>query len=85
MREIAVGDPLSQLKNPNQYDPCFVDFLKSCLVRDSKSRLNAENILKTNKKFFSLAKDKKYIKENLLVGVPSVQERVIIFLIILNF
>lgn len=76
MREIAIGDPLSQLKKPNQYDPSFIDFLKSCLVRDSKSRLSAEDILKTNKKFFSLVKDKKYIKDNLLSGVPTVQERV---------
>lgn len=82
MREIAFGDPLSQLKNPNKYDPSFIDFVKSCLIKDPKSRPNAEEILRMNKKFFALAKDKSYIKENLLKGVPTVEERV---KIIFNF
>jgi len=79
MREIAFEDPMTQMKHPKEYDPLLVDFIKSCLVKDPKLRPNAENVLKINKKFFSLAKDRKYIKENLLKNVPSVQERVNIF------
>ena len=80
MREIAFADPMSQVKHQNDYDPSLIEFIKSCLIKDPKCRPNAENVLKMNKKFFALAKDKKYIKENLLKGVPNVEERVIIYL-----
>jgi serine/threonine protein kinase len=76
MREVVFADPMTQLKNQQQYNPAFIEFLKSCLVKDPKTRPNAEDVLKLNKKFFALAKDKKYIKENLLKGVPTVEERV---------
>ena len=76
MREVVFADPMTQLKNPQQYNQAFIEFLKSCLVKDPKARSNAESVLKENKKFFALAKDEKYIKENLLKGVPTVEERV---------
>ena len=80
MREIAFSDPITQLKHPNDYDPSFLEFVRSCLIKDPKARPNAENVLKMNKKFFALAKDKKYVKDTLLKGVPTVEERVIFFL-----
>jgi hypothetical protein len=76
MREIAFEDPMKQLKNQKDYDPSFIEYVRSCLIKDPKERPNAENVLKMNKKFFALAKDNKYIKEHLLKGVPTVQERV---------
>jgi hypothetical protein len=76
MREIALGDTLTQLKNPNSYHPSFVEFVKSCLIKDPKLRPNAEEVLKINKKFFSLAKDKEHIRHTLLKDVPDLQKRV---------
>jgi hypothetical protein len=76
MRQIVLGDPLSCLKHPEEFDPSFLDFVKSCLVKDPKDRPNAEQVLLKNQKFFSFARDRKYIKDNLLKGVPDVKERV---------
>ncbi len=44
--------------------------------KDPKSRPTAEMVLNKNKEFFNKAKDKTYLIENLLKGVPTVQERV---------
>jgi hypothetical protein len=76
MREIAFGDAMNQLKNQNSYDSSFIEFVKSCLIKDPKLRPNAEEILNKNKNFFAHAKDKIYIKSTLLQGIPTVQERV---------
>ncbi len=76
MREIVFGDPVSCVKHPEEFDPSFIAFVKSCLVKDPKMRPNAEEVLQRNEKFFSLARDKNYIRENLLKNVPTVQERV---------
>jgi serine/threonine protein kinase len=76
MREIAFGDPLSQLKHPEKFDKSFIEFLKSCFIKDPKLRPNAQQVYETNSSFLSKAKDKNYIKENLLKGIPNVQERI---------
>ena len=72
-----MGEPQT-LKNTEKWDPCFVSFIKDCLVKDPSKRPDCETLLKTHEKFFSKAKDAKYIKEKLLKGVPNVIDRVII-------
>lgn len=64
------------LKDPNLWESSFIEFLQSCLIKDPKTRPDAETVLKINKKFFALAKNKDYIKEKLLKDMPTVQERV---------
>ena len=75
MRKIKFEDPQT-LKNPGNWDPSFSEFIKSCLIKDPKLRPTAEEILKNNQKFFSFAKDKEFLKENLLKGVPTLEKRV---------
>lgn len=75
MRKIKFEDPPS-LKNPENYHPCFNDFIKSCLIKDPKLRPNINEILNHNKEFFSFAKDKDFLKENLLKGFPTLEKRV---------
>ena len=43
--------------------------------KDPKNRPTAELAVKYNEEFFNKAKDKKYLAETLLKGVPSVQDR----------
>lgn len=75
MRKITFEEPCS-LKNPENFDPSFSDFINSCLKKDPRHRPSAEDILNQNKKFFSFAKDKDYLKENLLKGIPTLEKRV---------
>lgn len=75
MRLIKFEDPPT-LKYPAQWDPSFVEFIKKCLVKDAKYRPTAVEILEENKIFFSFAKDKNYLRENLLKGIPAVENRV---------
>ncbi len=77
MRKIKFED-CPTLKNPEEWDLSFVDFIKSCLVKDPQQRPTADQVLKMNKKFFAKAKNKSYLVETLLKGIPTVQERVII-------
>ena len=63
----------------------FKDFVKSCLVKDPKKRPCATEILTMNKKFFEKAKDNNYILKNLLVGIPTLQERVSNYYLIISF
>ena len=84
MREIAFGEAINQLKNQNNYDPSFIEFVKSCLIKDPKIRPRAEDILNKNKSFFAFAKDKTFIKNTLLQGIPTVEERVILLNFLLN-
>jgi serine/threonine-protein kinase OSR1/STK39 len=79
MRRIKFEEP-PMLKEPNNWDPGFVDFIKSCLVKDPQMRPTAEEVLKLNKKFFDKkTKNKSYLVETLLKNVPSVQDRVILY------
>jgi len=79
MRKIKFEDPPT-LKNPNQWDPSFSEFIRSCLIKDPKLRPTAEEVLNNNQKFFSFAKDKNYIKDYLIQGVPTLEKRVIYLL-----
>lgn len=79
MRKIKFEDPPT-LKNPNAWDPAFVEFIKYCLVKDPKTRPDAETVLKNNKKFLSKAKNKGFLKDTLLKKVPTVQERVLFYI-----
>jgi serine/threonine protein kinase len=63
------------LKNPSAWSPEFVKFVNYCLNKDPFSRPNAELALKYNEEFFRKTKDKKYLAETLLKGVPTVQDR----------
>jgi len=74
MRHIS-NDEAPKLKNNSDWDLSFVEFVSSCLVKEPKDRPDATTILKQNKKFFSFAKDQNYIKEKLLKGIPTVDER----------
>jgi serine/threonine-protein kinase OSR1/STK39 len=76
MRKIKFEEPPT-LKNPENFDPSFHEFIKSCLIKDPKLRPTAEEILKNNKNFFSFAKDKDYLREHLLKGIPTLEKRVI--------
>jgi len=78
MRKIKFEEPPT-LKNPTQWDPTFVEFIKCCLIKDPKLRPTAEEVLNNNSKFFSFARDKEYIKEHLIKGVPTLEKRVNIF------
>lgn len=80
MRKIKF-DEAPTLKDPSAWDSSFIDFIKYCLVKDPKARPDADMVLKNNKKFLSKAKNKSYIAETLLKGVPTVQERVDFILI----
>jgi len=75
MRKIKFEEPPT-LKNPENFDSSFHEFIKSCLIKDPKLRPTADEILKNNKKFFSFAKDKEYLKEKLLKGTPTLEKRV---------
>jgi hypothetical protein len=75
MRKIQLGEPQT-LKDPQKWDPCFVDFVKSCLIKDPSQRPDVETLFKNNKKFFAKAKKNDYLKSKLLKGVPNVLERV---------
>ncbi len=75
MRKIKFDDPPT-LKYPNQWDASFAEFIKSCLIKDPKLRPTAEEVLNNNQKFFSFAKDKEYLKEHLIKGVPTLEKRV---------
>ncbi len=63
------------MKNQDSWSPEFVKFVNYCLNKDPKNRPDAELTLKYNEEFFKKAKDKKYLAETLLKGVPSVQNR----------
>ncbi len=78
MREIKFDNAPPSLKSANKWDTLFIDFVNSCLIKDPKMRPDAEAVLKLNKKFFALSKDKSYLRDTLLKNIPSVQERVII-------
>lgn len=75
MRKIKFEDPPT-LKNPNLWDVSFSEFIKYCLIKDPKMRPSADEILHNNAKFFSFAKDKEYLREHLLKGVPTLEKRV---------
>jgi hypothetical protein len=77
MREIKFDTVAPSLKSPSKWNSSFVDFVNSCLIKDPKLRPDAEAVLKINKKFFALVKDQKYLRDNLLKEIPSVQDRVI--------
>jgi serine/threonine protein kinase len=79
MREIKFDTVAPSLKSPSKWDSSFIEFVNSCLIKDPKVRPDAEAVLKINKKFFALCKDKKYLRDNLLKDVPSVQDRVKLF------
>jgi len=75
MRKIKFEDPPTP-KNPTQWDPSFAEFIKTCLIKDPKTRPTAEEVLNINQKFFSFAKDKEFLKEHLIRGVPTLEKRV---------
>lgn len=83
MRKIKFEDSPT-LKNPENWHPSFSEFIKSCLTKDPKLRPSAEEILRNNKEFFKFAKDKEYLKENLLKGVPTLEKRVFLFFLLLK-
>ena len=78
MRKIQLGEPQT-LKDPKKWEPSFVEFIKSCLVKDPSHRPDVETLIKNNKKFFSKVKKNDYIKAKLLKGVPSVLDRVYVY------
>jgi serine/threonine-protein kinase OSR1/STK39 len=80
MRKILFEEPCN-LKNSENYDPSFIGFIKSCLVKDPLFRPSIDEILIKNEKFFSFAKNKEYLKENLLKGIPTLEKRVYLFLL----
>lgn len=75
LRKVQFEDPPS-LKDAYKWNPLFVEFIKSCLVKNPKHRPTAKQLLEKHEKFFSLAQDETYLKENLLKGIPTVRERV---------
>ena len=75
MKKISFEDP-PKLKNSNDLDSSFVEFVGNCLIKDPKFRPDAAELLIKNKKFFSFVKSKSYIRDALLKGMPSVDERV---------
>ena len=75
IKKVQYDDPPS-LKDPSKWDPLFIDFIKSCLVKDPLQRPTAKELLIKNKAWFDLkAKDYDYLKKNLLQGVSSVIDR----------
>jgi serine/threonine protein kinase len=76
MDKVKLPDEGFKLKNPKEWSKEFVDFVNYCLNKDPDHRPTAEMALKANKKFLSKAKDSKYLAENLLKGIPTLQERV---------
>jgi serine/threonine protein kinase len=47
----------------DKWDRSFKDFVNHCLQKDPSKRPTITEIFKTHKKFFSKAKDAKYLKE----------------------
>lgn len=64
------------LTNSEDWDSSFGEFIKYCLVKDPKLRPSAYEILENNKFFFSLSKDKIYLRENFLKGIKSIDKKV---------
>jgi hypothetical protein len=75
LEKIKYGEGF-HLKNPNDWDPSFVEFINFCLNKDPRNRPSADLVLKQNKAFFSKAKDKTYLAGGLLKGIPTLHERV---------
>ena len=75
LRKIQFEDPPT-LKDPSKWDPLFVSFIKSCLVKNPKNRPTAKELLEKHAKFFEKVKDANYLEGTLLKGVPSLKKRV---------
>ncbi len=75
IRKVQLEEP-PKLKDPTKWDTLFINFIKSCLVKNPQKRPTASELLEANKEFLSKAKDNQYLRDTLLKGVPSVKERV---------
>jgi serine/threonine-protein kinase OSR1/STK39 len=70
-----MAGPIPTLNDKYKWSEEFINFVKSCLVKDPEKRPTAVEILEKNKKFFDKAKDKNYLLENILKGCQTIQER----------
>lgn len=77
MSKIQFDEPPKLKKTKKTWDESFEKFISSCLIKDPSKRPTAKQIKEMNRSFFAMAKDNKYISENLLKGVPNILERVI--------
>ena len=73
---ILNSDPPTLNEHETIWSQDFKDFVSSCLQKDPMKRLSCKELLEKHKKFFSQAKDKNYIKELLVKGVPHLDQRV---------
>lgn len=69
-----VNDPPPRLDKKQGFDENLLELINACLEKDPKNRKTAAELLKM--KFFSKAKGKDYIIENLYKNLPSIEERI---------
>lgn len=70
------------INQAERYDKSLIKFISSCLIKDVSKRPDIETLIKMNKEFFDHAKDKDYLKKNLIKNLPSIIDRVNIFIIL---
>lgn len=56
------------------WDPAFKEIVNSCLKKDPEERPTADQLLR--KRFFQKARDSTYIREQLLVSLPPLENRI---------
>lgn len=75
LRKIQFEDP-PNLKDFTKWDPLFINFIKSCLIKNPKNRPSARELLNMHSKYFEKIQDKNYLQLTLLKGVPVLKDRV---------
>lgn len=74
-KQLVEGNVPELIDRTHKWSQEFKDMVKSCLVKNPKERPTAKEVLEKNAVFFSKAKDRKYILETVLKGIPRIQER----------
>lgn len=64
------------LKDQSKWGKPFINFIKSCLIKNPHNRPSASQLLSDHKELFEKTQSPDYLMSTLLNGVPNVLERV---------
>jgi serine/threonine-protein kinase OSR1/STK39 len=70
-----INGPPPALGTSRPWDKAFRDFVEDCLQKDPTKRPTIDQIFERHKKFFSKAKDAKYLKEHFIMDLKEVYLR----------